>query len=111
MCSSDLAVELGGGLDSVWKTHFDLGNEAAPFAVVAGPVYRQIVDLADVRHGRWVIDTGVSGWPGSPHYGDQHEAWKKGETVPMVSDWDEIRATAKAVMVLEPSECAGLPAL
>jgi penicillin amidase len=105
------AVELGGGLDSVWKTHFDLGNEAAPFAVVAGPVYRQIVDLADVRHGRWVIDTGVSGWPGSPHYGDQHEAWKKGETVPMVSDWDEIRATAKAVMVLEPSECAGLPAL
>jgi len=60
---------------------------------MAGPVWRMVVDLADIRHGRWISDTGTSGWPGSPHYKDQHELWKSGEYVPMVSDWDDIRRT------------------
>lgn len=93
---------VGGGLDSVWKSHFDLGNDAHPFAVVAGPSYRQIVDLADIHHGFWVSDTGVSGWPGSPQYGDQHEAWKRGEFMPMLSDWGDIRSLATATLVLKP---------
>jgi penicillin amidase len=96
------AAEVGGGLDSVWKSHFDLGNEKTPFAVVAGPAYRQIVDMADVDHAQWISDTGVSGWPGSPHYGDQHQSWKRGEFVPMLSNWDELKATAKAVVTLVP---------
>jgi penicillin amidase len=96
-------AEVGGGLDSVWKSHFDLGNEKAPFAAMAGPAYRHVVDLADIRHGLWVSDTGVSGWPGSPHYGDQHERWKRGEFFPMVSDWDDIRKGAKAVVTLVPA--------
>jgi penicillin amidase len=93
---------VGGGLDSVWKSHFDLGNDKTPFAAVAGPAYRHVVDLADIRHGLWISDTGVSGWPGSPHYGDQHPSWLRGEFVPMVSDWDEIRASARAVVTLSP---------
>ena len=95
-------VEVGGGLDSVWKSHFDLGNDKTPFAAVAGPAYRHVVDLADIRHGLWISDTGVSGWPGAPHYGDQHPSWLRGEFVPMVSDWDEIRASARAVVTLSP---------
>lgn len=100
---------VGGALDSVWKSHFDLGNDKDPFAVVAGPSYRQIIDLADIHRGFWVSDTGVSGWPGSPQYGDQHESWKRGDFVPMLSDWEDIRSLAAAKVVLAPP-AAGAPA-
>jgi penicillin amidase len=93
---------VGGGLDSVWKSHFDLGNEKDPFAVVAGPSYRQIIDLSDIHRGFWVSDTGVSGWPGSPQYGDQHESWKRGAFVPMLSDWDDIKSLSEVKVLLSP---------
>lgn len=95
-------AELPGELDSVWKTHFDPGDSENPFKVVAGPVYRMVVDLGDIRHARWVSDTGVSGWPRSPHYADQYEKWRTGQLVPMVSDWGELRASSKQVLTLSP---------
>lgn len=94
--------EAAGGLDSVWKSHFDLAHPDHPFRAMAGPVFRMVVDLADVAHGQWIIDTGASGWPGSPHYGDQHEVWKRGGLVPMVFDWREVREGAKGRLVLTP---------
>jgi penicillin amidase len=93
-------TEAPGASASVWKSHFDLGHSKTPFRAMAGPVSRMIVDMADIHHGLWILDTGVSGWPGSPHYGDQHELWKRGEYLPMVSNWDEIEAGATAVMTL-----------
>jgi penicillin G amidase len=91
---------VGGGLDSVWKSHFDLGHPETPFRAMAGPVYRMIVDLADIQHAYWIVDTGTSGWPGSPHYDDQYELWKRGQYLPMRTNWSEIRAKAKAVLTL-----------
>ncbi len=95
-------MRAGGGLDSVWKSHFDLGHHKTPFRAVAGPVYRSVVDLADLDHAWWILDTGNSGWPGSPHYGDQHELWKTGGFVPMLFNWDEIKEKAKGVLTLQP---------
>jgi penicillin amidase len=92
----------GGELDTVWKSHFDLGNPKAPFKTVAGPAYRSVVDLADPAHAWWVVDTGASGWPKSPHYGDQYEVWKKGELVPMLTDLAEIRRGAHGELTLVP---------
>jgi penicillin amidase len=94
--------EAQGGPDAVWKSHLDLGNLAHPFRAVAGPVYRMVVDLADLDHGWWILDTGASGWPGSDHYGDQFELWKAGRLAPMLMNWAEIRAQAKAVISLQP---------
>jgi penicillin G amidase len=96
-------TEAGGGLDSVWKSHFEMGDEKHPFRAMAGPVYRMAIDLADVNHGKWIIDTGSSGWPGSPNYGDQYELWRKGELAPMLFDWDEVRREAKGVLTLSPA--------
>ena len=93
--------ETGGGPASVWKSHSDFSNPDAPFRATAGPVIRMIVDLADIEHGLWVLDTGASGWPGSPHYGDQHARWKTGEYLPMVSNWEELRAQAVPVLTLK----------
>ncbi|MBI2889815.1 MAG: penicillin acylase family protein [Nitrospirae bacterium] len=95
--------EAGGALDSVWKSHFDLGHPNTPFRSIAGPIYRMVIDLADPRHAQWVIDTGSSGWPASPHYADQHELWREGRYLPMVSDWDEIRRDAAATLGLQPA--------
>jgi len=95
-------MEDAGGLDSVLKSHFDLGNDKAPFRTMAGPVYRMVVDLGDLAHARWVIDTGSSGWPHTPHYGDQYQAWKKGELLPMLFDDAEVRAQAAGIETLEP---------
>lgn len=94
-------AEGSGGPDTLWKSHFDMGNEDDPFRTVAGPVFRMIVDMAQPEQARWVLDTGASGWPGSPHYHDQHELWKQGQYAPMVSNWDQLRREAVAVITLE----------
>ncbi len=96
--------EASGGLDSVWKSHFDLGNQSHPFRAVAGPVWRMVVDLADPAHGLFVLDTGVSGWPGSPHYQDLHDLWKRGEYAPLLTDWAEVAAQQKGRWRLVPGE-------
>ncbi len=95
-------MEVGGGIDSIWKTHFDLGNPAHPFRAVAGPVMRMVVDAADFDAGGYVLETGSSGWPGSPHYGDQHELWKEGRLVPMSLDAAAVRESAKARLEFVP---------
>jgi penicillin amidase len=89
-----------GSDDSVWKSLFDFGNRDEPFYMVAGPAFRYILDLADSDHGNWILDTGVSGWPLSPHYCDQYELWKSGEYVPMVMDWDELARDNAGVLHL-----------
>jgi len=91
----------GGGWDSIWKTNFALTDHEDPFRTESGPVYRQVIDLADIHHAHWILDTGASGWPDSPHYRDQYELWRKGEYVPMTSDWDLITDQAEAILTLE----------
>jgi penicillin G amidase len=91
-----------GELDTIWKSHFDLGNAKAPFKVVAGPAWRMVVDFADASHAWWVVDSGASGWPKSPHYGDQYKVWSAGELVPMLTNFDELRGQAHGELRLVP---------
>ncbi len=96
-------LEAGGELDTVWKSHFDLGNDKAPYKVVAGPVYRMVADLADLRRDAWwIVDTGTSGWPKSPHYGDQYERWQRGEMIPMWTDLALVRNAQHGTLTLTP---------
>ena len=94
--------EAGGGQDSVWKSQAWMGRRDGDFSVISGPVLRMIVDFADIDHARWVVDTGVSGWPGSPHYGDQNELWRQGKYLPMRFDPDEVRKASKSTLTLMP---------
>ena len=97
-------VQIGGGMDSVWKTHFDMANSKHPFEVTAGPVWRMVVDLADINNGHWILDTGESGWPGSPNYKDQSGLWVKGRYIPMLMDWDSIKKTVVCKWTLNPEK-------
>jgi penicillin amidase len=91
-----------GALDTVWKAHFDVGNPREPYRVMAGPVFRMIADAADLSRARWILDTGASGWPGSPHYLDQHPLWLRGEYVPMLADWKALERRARGRLTLLP---------
>ena len=94
---------LAGGLDSVWKAHFNLNDDNNPFKTVAGPVVRFSIDLAKPSEAMFGIDTGQSGWPTSPHYGDQYKKWIKGDLLPMEQNWDELaKKYSKTTMTLTP---------
>jgi penicillin amidase len=57
-----------------------------PFAILAGPSYRQAVDLGRPEESRWALAGGASGDPGSVHYADQVAAWLAGRSRPMLLD-------------------------
>jgi penicillin amidase len=97
-------VEMPGGLDSVWKAHFNLGAADDTFRVVAGPAFRFVADLSRLEDSEFGIDTGESGWPLSPHYGDMYEIWQRGELAPMHYDWETIRREDRAHLKLVRSE-------
>jgi penicillin amidase len=86
---------------TVWKSHYDMGDEKRPFRYKYGPVLRIVIDLADIQHAWWIVDTGSSGWPNSPHYADQFEMWKHVKLAPMISNWEEIKKSAAGVLTLK----------
>lgn len=51
-------------------------------AVVRGSAVRYVWDTADLAASRWAVPGGASGVAGSPHHGDQFDAWRTGELVP-----------------------------
>jgi len=73
---------VGGDGDTVAQTGVDPWHpyDAATFTVS----YRQVVDLDDWDRMRFILPTGQSGQPGSPHYGDMVEAWRCGEYLPLL---------------------------
>ncbi len=55
------------------------GADRVPQRVFHGPAFRLVVDLADPDHCRFVIASGNSGRPGSPHVTDHFRTWLEGE--------------------------------
>ena len=80
------------------------GYAAANFAAVTSlSVARYSYDTADWENSLWVVPLGASGHPGSPHYHDQSEAWRKVEMVPMEYDWAGIADNSETQQHLEPA--------
>ena len=70
--------------------------------VTSGPSMRMVVDLADLDASTWVVVTGASAQPGSPHYDDQLSAWAAGETFPWPFTADAVEGAAEDEQVLTP---------
>ena len=80
------------------------GYAAANFATVTSlSVARYSYDTADWDNSLWVVPLGASGHPGSPHYHDQSESWRKVEMVPMEYDWAGIADNSETQQRLEPA--------
>ena len=71
-----------GAPETVFKEQF-LRSDRNDMHSMAGPSLHFVADLADLSRSRYILSGGVSGWPRSPHYGDQLPMWIEGETLPL----------------------------
>ncbi|MDQ4086037.1 MAG: penicillin acylase family protein [Actinomycetota bacterium] len=98
--------ELGGGDSVVNATGW-----TAPrgYAVDWVPSMRMVVSLGDLDESRWVNLTGASGHAFHPHYNDQFELWRDGETAPWPFTRAAVAAAAEEELRLVPKrrEVAG----
>ena len=79
------------------------GYSPATLATVTSlSVARYSYDTANWDNSLWVVPLGSSGHPGSPHYYDQSEAWRRVEMHPMRWDWEAIIASSETHQTLEP---------
>lgn len=94
---------VGGGSSIVDATSWDA---AQGYEVTAAPSMRMVVSLADFDKSRYINLTGVSGHPGSSHYGDQTELYVNGDYLPWAFSRDAITESADDTMVLKPADAS-----
>lgn len=73
-------VETSGDSHTVKRAGVRLAG-ASPFENIHGAGYRGAYDLADLENSRFIIATGQSGHPLSPHYRDLVPLWGAGEVI------------------------------
>jgi penicillin amidase len=87
-------VNRGGNLGAVAQDQSFVRN--------SGAGYRGIYDLADPSRSRFIIATGQSGHPLSPHYADQLALWRRGEGIRLHVSEAELMASNKGVLSFRP---------
>lgn len=70
-----ITPQVGGGDDTLLRGAMRFSDGEAPYASVHGAGFRAIYDLADLGHSRFMIATGQSGNPYSPHWSDMAPLW------------------------------------
>jgi penicillin amidase len=98
----DIGIEADGGNFTVNRGGSSVANEAAPFSDRHGAGYRAIYDLADLSRSRFIIATGQSGNPLSPHYGDLRHRWRDGQHIAVTGSLDEVTSSGLGRLSLEP---------
>jgi penicillin amidase len=87
------SVGMGGDGDTPQSTSYSPGE---PYTIASTSVLRYAYDLSDWGNSRWVVPLGSSGHPGSPHYADQVPIWSEVQLIPMLYDWQRIKAEAES---------------
>ncbi|MFM7823768.1 MAG: penicillin acylase family protein, partial [Bacteroidota bacterium] len=88
-----------GGLETVNNMSFHMRTDST-FEVAFGPAMRTIVDLGNPENALSVLPTGQSGHVMSKHYNDQAILHANGLYRPMLTNREEIKRQAKAVLRL-----------
>lgn len=93
-------IPIGGDANTVCQAAFSPyhGYDANSWSAS----YRQIIDLADFNRSLAVLPSGQSGHPGSRHYSDMIEMWRRLEYHPMPWDRGEVMKQARGRLVLVP---------
>ena len=87
---------LAGDGDTIRSAGYAMGG-ALSFAPTLVSVYRQVLDLGDLRGASYVLPGGASGVPGDPHYLDQLDVWARAERIPMLDGAVDTGAEAAAI--------------
>ena len=92
----------GGDACTISQATVDLAcPKACSFGVAT---LRMVVDLGSWQHSRFVLSSGQSGNPLSPHYADQHDLWRQGKGIPIAWTAEEIEQATEATLHLVPRE-------
>ncbi|MHB8628468.1 MAG: penicillin acylase family protein [Aggregatilineales bacterium] len=93
-------LPVNGSNETISVSHWSADN---PFNMAGGGIssMRMILDLSDFNHSQWIIPTGQSGHPASPHYTDMNQQWRTVQYNPMVSDDSAIKAAAVDTLILQ----------
>ena len=93
---------MGGDGDTIWNSQTARHDPAQEDAVMIGPPFRFIADLADLGQSRGQLVPGQSGQVGSPHYADGIGPWLRGDYHPMLLDPAAVEGNAEASFTLVP---------
>lgn len=97
----DVSVETDGGAETVKRAGVSFnGPIDKRFNDRHGAGYRAVYDLANPNNSRFMISTGQSANPLSPHYGSFAERWRDGEYVTI--DNVDIAMKSKRRLLLKP---------
>jgi penicillin amidase len=98
----NIEIESPGGMDTVNVSGYRYDEESGRYLGEAGAAFRAIYDLAEPDNSVFILGTGQSGSPFSPHYRDMTQAWLRGGHVPMRTDRASILREAAQHMTLSP---------
>lgn len=90
-------AKVGGDNETVWANGCVI---AGGLRAAYGAISRYAFDVGDWDASTWIVMSGTSGDPKSPHYLDQHEKWSRCEMVPMTYRWDLISQTSQRISLL-----------
>lgn len=92
-------------VDGCGETVRNTGAGLSPaYAAASGAEYRIVVDFAEPTRFLAVQNVGNSGQPGSPHYADQFEPWRRGTYHTVHLTRAGIEADLEGRTVLEPAD-------
>jgi penicillin amidase len=98
----DIGTETDGGNFTVNRGASFAGDDRAPFAHTHGAGYRAVYDLSDPSRSLFVIATGQSGNPLSPHYADFVRRWAEGRHVAVAGTREDLLAGGAHSFLLTP---------
>jgi penicillin amidase len=92
-------VAVSGGTATVNNSTWSPEN---PYRTVNISSMRMIVDVGDFNNSKWIIPTGQSGHPTSPHYRDQMDRWRMIDYNTMLWDLTSVKKAAVETLTLQP---------
>ncbi len=101
-------LPVGGDHSTAFNTSYtptflrDFSGSLLDFRAVYFPLYRQIIDLADVRRSLFILPPGQSGHVASPHYADLLDDALNLRYRPLLWDEQDIEANAEGHLTLTP---------
>ncbi|MBL1265176.1 penicillin acylase family protein [Methylomicrobium sp. RS1] len=98
----NVETESAGGMDVVNVSGYRYDEQTGRYQGESGPAFRAIYDLAEPDNSVFILGTGQSGRPWSPHYRDMALPWAKGDYLPLTTRRDNIERNAVAHQSLLP---------
>ena len=96
-----VAIETDGGNFSINRGTAS-GDPTRGYEHVHGPGYRAIYDLANPARSRFMVATGQSDRPFSPHYADLTPRWARVEYITLAGGARELQAAGARLIQLAP---------